>query len=91
MQARCADAHVRNGSVTCGYGSLSLGWSTPGLDFYGLDIYEPCPPGIMNALNEWRSNVSALQPDPVLCIAETNTSTPAQRRFWFCRFHRDRC
>ena len=69
MQALCANAHVRYGSVTCGYSASSLGWSARGLDFYGLDIYEPCPPGIMNALNEWRTNVSAFQPDPSLCIA----------------------
>jgi len=50
MQALCANAHVRYGSVTCGYSASSLGWSARGLDFYGLDIYEPCPPGIMNAL-----------------------------------------
>lgn len=83
MHALCANAHVRYGSVTCGYIASSLGWSAPGLDFYGLDIYEPCPPGIMNALNEWRENVTAFQPDPLLCIAETNTSTPARRPFWF--------
>jgi len=83
MQALCANAHVRYGSVTCGYSASSLAWSARGLDFYGLDIYEPCPPGIMNALNEWRTNVSAFQPDPSLCIAETNTSTPARRPFWF--------
>jgi hypothetical protein len=83
MHALCANAHVRYGSVACGYNASSLGWSAPGLHFYGLDIYEPCPPGIMNALNEWRENVSAFQPDPRLCIAETNTSTPARRPFWF--------
>lgn len=83
MQALCANAHVRYGSVTCGYNAAALGWSARGLDFYGLDIYEPCSPGIINALNEWRANVSAFQPDPVLCIAETNTSTPARRPFWF--------
>jgi hypothetical protein len=83
MQALCANAHVRYGSVACGYGAPALGWSARGLDFYGLDIYEPCRPGIMNALNQWRTNVSAFQPDPVLCIAETNTSTPARRPFWF--------
>jgi hypothetical protein len=83
MHALCANAHVRYGSVACGYNASSLGWSARGLDFYGLDIYEPCPPGIMNALNEWRENVSAFQPDPLLCIAETNTSTPARRPFWF--------
>jgi len=83
MQALCADTQVRYGSVTCGFDAAAPGWSAPGLDFYGLDIYEPCPPGIMNALNEWRANVSALQPDPVLCIAETNTAAPARRPFWF--------
>lgn len=83
MQALCANTHVRYGAVACGYNASALDWSAPGLDFYGLDIYEPCGPGIMNALNEWRANVSAFQPDPVLCIAETNTSTPARRPFWF--------
>jgi hypothetical protein len=69
--------------VTCGFNESALDWSAPGLDFYGLDIYEPCRPGVMNALDEWRANVTAFQPDPVLCIAETNTSTPARRPFWF--------
>ncbi len=83
MHALCAGSNVRYGSVTCGYGAANAGFAIPGLDFYGLDIYEPCRPGVMNALNAWRVNTSQIQPNPTLCIAETNSSVPSRRPFWF--------
>ena len=79
----CAGSNVRYGAVNCGYGTANASFVVPGLDFYGLDIYEPCDPGVMNALNQWRVTISNVQPRPTLCIAECNSSTPSRRPFWF--------
>jgi hypothetical protein len=55
MKSVCAGANVRYGVVNCGYGPENAKYAIPGMDFYGLDIYEPCQPGLFNALDQWRT------------------------------------
>lgn len=81
--ALCQGSNVRYGAVNCGYGSASNAFVTPGLDFYGLDIYEPCRPGIMSALEDFAQNMNSVQPGATLAIAECNSNVQARRPYWF--------
>jgi len=74
---------VRPGEVL--YGPVTLqgsrrGWVIPGMDFYGVDVYDlhgnTHPKA---ALDAW----SASMPDGPRVVAETNSQVPANRPQWF--------
>jgi hypothetical protein len=83
LQGLCKGTTVKYGAVFCGVSQENVAFAIPGLDFYALDWYDSWQPPLFEALNEWALNVSALQPYPVLAIAETNSSVEARRPFWF--------
>ena len=74
------------GSVPMTYGSVSTGglhtraWTVPGLDFYGVDMYDNLHDNHpAYHLNAWSDTQ---HPGPRV-IAETNTSLEANRPYWF--------
>jgi hypothetical protein len=83
MQKLCRGTRVRYGSVMCGCSPANAAFAIPGLDFYALDWYDTWSPPLFTALNDWRHAVGQVQPYPVLAIAETNSSSPARRPWWF--------
>jgi hypothetical protein len=83
LHALCAGSRVKYGAVFCGVTPQSVGFAVPGLDFYALDWYDTWEPSLFEALNQWRVSVCAIQPSPVLAIAETNSKVPARRPYWF--------
>jgi hypothetical protein len=83
LQALCRGSRVKYGAVFCGVTPESVAFAIPGLDFYALDWYDTWKPPLFEALNQWQSSVSAIQPSPVLAIAETNSNVPARRPYWF--------
>lgn len=76
--------HVRYGPVVCGFGAESASYCPPGMDFYGLDIYDS-PGSLMDKLDQWSANTAKQVgvTTPTLAIAETNTNVPAERPAWF--------
>jgi len=74
---------VQYGAVFCGVTPASVAFAIPGLDFYALDWYDTWNPPLFEALQQWSTNVSALQPSPMLAIAETNSNNQARRPYWF--------
>jgi len=83
LQALCRGSRVKYGAVFCGVSPANVAFGIPGLDFYALDWYDTWQPPLFEALNQWRHNVSAIQPSPVLAISETNSNVPARRPYWF--------
>ena len=83
LQALCVGTRVQYGAVFCGVTPASVAFAIPGLDFYALDWYDTWNPPLFEALEQWSSNVSALQPSPMLAIAETNSNAEARRPYWF--------
>jgi hypothetical protein len=83
LQALCHGSRVKYGAVFCGVSPASVAFAVPGLDFYALDWYDTWNPALFEALSQWRRSVSAIQPSPVLAIAETNSKVPARRPYWF--------
>jgi hypothetical protein len=83
LQALCKGTKVKYGAVFCGVTPESVGFAIPGLDFYALDWYDTWQPPLFEALNQWAASVAALQPSPVLAIAETNSNVSARRPYWF--------
>jgi hypothetical protein len=79
----CKGTPVKYGAVFCGVTQQNVAFAIPGLDFYALDWYDSWTPVLFEGLNEWAENVAALQPYPVLAIAETNSNVEARRPFWF--------
>ena len=70
---------VQYGAVFCGASPPNVAFAIPGLDFYALDWYDTWNPPLFEALYQWSANVSALQPSPMLAIAETNSNVEARR------------
>jgi len=83
LQNLCKGSRVKYGAVFCGCSPESVAFAIPGLDFYALDWYDTWQPPVFDALNQWAQSVSALQPYPVLAIAETNSNVQARRPYWF--------
>jgi hypothetical protein len=83
LQALCVGTRVQYGAVFCGVTPASVAFGIPGLDFYALDWYDTWNPPLFEALEQWSTNVSALQPSPMLAIAETNSNNQARRPYWF--------
>lgn len=72
---------VRYGSVSTG-GQRTSEWTVPGLDYYGVDMYDVSLDNRpMFHLNAW----SQTQPPGPRVIAECNSSNPAHRPWWFAR------
>ncbi|HSZ39129.1 MAG TPA: hypothetical protein VK817_04145 [Trebonia sp.] len=76
--------NVGYGPVVCGFGADSAAYCPPGMDFYGLDIYD-APGSLPGKLDQWRANTARqVGTDlPTLALAETNTNVPARRPTWF--------
>lgn len=83
LRALCHGSRVKYGAVFCGVAPAHVSFGIPGLDFYALDWYDTADPPLFQALDQWRRNTGALQRSPVLAIAETNSSIPARRPYWF--------
>lgn len=84
MHRLTVGTNVRYGPVLCGFGTTSVSYSPPGMDFYGIDIYDWGRDPILD-MDRFLANcrVASGQPSPVLAVAETNTSKPAKRPEWF--------
>jgi hypothetical protein len=96
MQRLCAGTNVRYGPVLCMRPSSMTPWLVPGLDWYGLDIYDwpefHDPRGPLDLrgrlyprLDQWRGVVQQVtgRRAPALSICETNSVHPAHRPKWF--------
>jgi hypothetical protein len=96
MHRLCQPTHVRYGPILCMHPASMPPWMVPGLDWYGLDIYDwpefRHPDGTLNItgalyprLDQWRAVIAHLtkKPAPVLNICETNSSRPGYRPQWF--------
>ncbi len=82
LKGLCRGSRVKYGAVTSGTGLSQVSFAGPGLDFYCLNVTSGRLP-LLQALEEWRGNVSRLQRSPVLAVAEANTDSPAARPSWF--------
>jgi hypothetical protein len=92
----CRHTNVRYGPILCMHPRDMLPWMVPGLDWYGLDIYDWLefrhPDGSLNIngalyprLAQWRAVIQQFTktPSPVLNICETNSSRVEYRPEWF--------
>jgi hypothetical protein len=96
MHRLCRHTHVRYGPILCMH-PLKMGpWMVPGLDWYGLDIYDwpefRHSDGTLNIdgalyprLDQWRAVIRHLTKtaNPALNICETNSSRVDYRPQWF--------
>jgi hypothetical protein len=96
MHRLCRHTSVRYGPILCMHPRDMPPWMVPGLDWYGLDIYDWLefrhPDGSLNIdgalyprLNQWRAVIQQFTktPSPVLNICETNSSRAEYRPEWF--------
>jgi hypothetical protein len=96
MQGLCQRTNVRYGPILCMHPRSMPPWLLPGMDWYGLDIYDwpefHFPHGPIDVrgrlyprLNQWRAVVQHVSGRryPVLNICETNSAHPAHRAKWF--------
>jgi hypothetical protein len=96
MQRLCQRTNVRYGPILCMRPSSMPPWLVPGMDWYGLDIYDwpefHFPHGPLDVhgrlyprLNQWRAVIRHVSRRryPVLSICETNSSHRTHRPKWF--------
>jgi hypothetical protein len=96
MHRLCRHTNVRYGPILCMPPRSMAPWMVPGLDWYGLDIYDWLefrhPDGTLNIhgalyprLAQWRAVIQQFtgNPSPVLNICETNTPRLEYRAQWF--------
>lgn len=96
MHRLCRHTNVRYGPILCMHPRNMPPWMIPGLDWYGLDIYDwpefRHADGSLNIngalyprLAQWRAMIQRFTktPAPVLNICETNSSRVAYRPQWF--------
>jgi len=96
MHRLCRHTNVRYGPILCMHPRDMPPWMIPGLDWYGLDIYDwpefRHPDGTLNIngalyprLDQWRATIGQLTKtrSPVLNICETNSSRVEYRPQWF--------
>ena len=96
MHRLCRHTNVRYGPILCMHPLSMPPWMVPGLDWYGLDIYDWLefrnPDGTLNIngalyprLTQWRAVIQQLTKtlSPVLNICETNSNRVEYRPQWF--------
>mgnify|MGYP001251469630 CR=1 FL=1 len=96
MHRLCRHTNVRYGPILCMHPRDMPPWMVPGLDWYGLDIYDWLefrnPDGTLNIsgalyprLAQWRTMIQQFTKtaSPVLNICETNSSRLEYRAQWF--------
>jgi len=96
MQRLCQRTNVRYGPILCMHPSSMPPWLVPGMDWYGLDIYDwpefHFPHGPIDVhgrlyprLNQWHAVVQQVsrRRHPVLSICETNSGHRSHRAKWF--------
>jgi hypothetical protein len=96
MHRLCRHTNVRYGPILCMHPRSMSPWMVPGLDWYGLDIYDwpefRNPDGTLNIngalyprLGQWRTVIQQFTKtsSPVLNICETNSSRLEYRAQWF--------
>ena len=96
MHRLCRHTHVRYGPVLCMHPKSMPPWMVPGLDWYGLDIYDWLEfrhsDGTLNIngalyprLDQWRAVIQQLTKTkvPKLNICETNSPRVEYRPQWF--------
>lgn len=96
MHRLCRHTNVRYGPILCMHPLSMPPWMVPGLDWYGLDIYDWLefrhPDGTLNIdgalyprLTQWRAVIQQLtnSRSPVLNICETNSNRVEYRPQWF--------
>ena len=96
MQRLCQGTNVRYGPILCMHPSSMPPWLVPGMDWYGLDIYDwsefHFPHGPIDVhgrlyprLNQWRAVIQHVSRRrvPTLSICETNSHHPTHRARWF--------
>jgi hypothetical protein len=96
MHRLCSGTNVRYGPILCMRPASMPPWLVPGMDWYGLDIYDwpefHAPHGALEIrdlvyprLDQWRAVVQQVsrRRAPVLSICETNSVHPSHRAKWF--------
>jgi hypothetical protein len=97
MQRLCRGTTVRYGPILCMHPASMPAWLVPGLDWYGLDIYDwpefHFPHGgpldihgkLYPRLAQWRAVIRQVTGKrfPVLNVCETNSDRASQRSKWF--------
>jgi hypothetical protein len=96
MHRLCRGTHVRYGPILCMRPSSMPPWLIPGLDWYGLDIYDwpefhsrhgplDITGRLYPRLAQWRAMVQHVTRtrSPVLSICETNSGHASHRPKWF--------
>lgn len=96
MQRLCQRSNVRYGPILCMRPSSMPPWLVPGMDWYGLDIYDwpefHFPHGPIDVhgrlyprLNQWHAVIqhASRRRHPVLSICETNSNYASHRPKWF--------
>lgn len=78
-------SNVKYGCANCGDRAANTAWDIPGLDYYGIDIYDAVNFNIghAEALNRYLYNVTGLQANPTIAVLECNSHIPARRPYVF--------
>jgi hypothetical protein len=96
MHRLCRGTNVRYGPILCMRPATMHPWLIPGLDWYGLDIYDwpefhfrhgplDIHGKLYPRLDHWRAVIQQVtrRRSPTLNIGETNSGDPSQRAKWF--------